>query len=76
MVFKAKVARHVRILISFFVLTYYASLRSGYRVVVSVVVSSWKLCSVRLCLRLFVGGLVSYLHYLCFFAFYGVPRIF
>jgi hypothetical protein len=31
-----------------------------------------KRCSVRLYLQLFVGGLTSYLHYLCLFAYSGV----
>ena len=29
-------------------------------------------CSVRLYLQLFVGGLISYLRYLCLFAYSGV----
>ena len=32
-------------------------------------------CSVRLYLQLFVGGLTSYLHYLCPFAYSGVQHI-
>ena len=34
-----------------------------------------KRCSVRLYLRLFVGGLMSYLRYLCLFAHSGVQHI-
>ena len=32
-------------------------------------------CSVRLYLQLSVGGLMSYLHYLCLFAYSGVQHI-
>ena len=32
-------------------------------------------CSVRLYLKLFIGGLMSYLRYLCFFAHSGVQHI-
>jgi len=32
-------------------------------------------CSVRLYLKLFVGELVSYLHYLCLFVYSGVQHI-
>ena len=44
--------------------SYYVSLRSELRVVMSVTISTWKRCSVRLYLQLFVGGLMSYLRYL------------
>jgi len=43
--------------------------------VMFVVVSAWKRCSVRLYLQLFVGGLMSYLRYLCLFAHSGVQSI-
>ena len=60
---------------SFFVLSYYVSLRSEFRVVMPVTISAWKWCSVRLFLRLFVGGRMSYLRYLCLFAYCGVQHI-
>jgi len=44
-----------------FVLFYYVSLRSAFRVMMSVTISAWKRCSVRLYLQLFVGWLKSYL---------------
>ena len=62
-------------LFSFFVLSYYVSLRSEFRVVMPVTISAWKWCSVRLFLRLFVGGRMSYLRYLCLFAYCGVQHI-
>ena len=43
-------------------LCYYVSLRSEFRVVMSVTMSVSKRCSVRLCLHVLVGGLMSYLH--------------
>ena len=43
-----------------------------FRVVVSVAISAWERCSVRLCLQLFVGGLMSCL---LWFAFGGVRHI-
>ena len=54
-------------LVGFFsgVVSYCVSLRSGLRVVMSVTISSYKRCSVRLNLQLFVGGIMSYLRYLC-----------
>jgi hypothetical protein len=42
-------------------LYYYVSLRSEFRVVMSVTMSVSKRCSVRLYLHVFVGGLMSYL---------------
>jgi hypothetical protein len=42
-----------------FVLYYYVSLRSEFRVVMSVTISAWKRRSVRLYLQFFLGGLVS-----------------
>jgi len=41
----------------------------------SVTISSYKLCSVRLYLQLFVVGLMSYLRYSCLFAYNGVQHI-
>jgi len=49
-------------------LSYDVSLRSEFRVIISVTISALKRCSVRLHLQLFVGGLMSYLRYLCLFA--------
>jgi hypothetical protein len=54
---------HVAHLFSFFVLSYYVSLRSEFCVVMFVTISAQKRCSVRLYLQLFVGGLMSYFHY-------------
>jgi hypothetical protein len=51
------------------------SLRSKFRVVVSVSISAYKQCSVCLYPRLFVGGLTSCLRYLCLFAHRGVQHI-
>jgi hypothetical protein len=48
---------------SFFLCVFnYVSLRSEFRVVMSVTISAYKLCSVRLSLQLFVRGLMSCLH--------------
>ena len=41
----------------------------------SVTISTSKRCSVRLYLQLFVGGLMSYLRYLCLFTYSGVQHI-
>jgi hypothetical protein len=49
-------------------------LRSGSRVVMSVTISALKQCPVRLYLQLFVGGIMSYLYYLCLFAYSGVKH--
>jgi hypothetical protein len=46
-----------------------------FYVVMSATISTWKRCSVRLCLQLFVGGLVSCRRYLCLFACDGVQRV-
>ena len=40
---------------SFFVLPCCVSLRSGFCVVLSVVICAWQRCSVRICLQLFMG---------------------
>ena len=42
----------------FFMLSYYVSLRSETRVVISVTMSAKKRCSVRLYLKLFAGGFI------------------
>ena len=44
-------------------------------VVMSVTISAWKLCSVRLYLQLLLEGLMSYLRYLCLFSYSGVQHI-
>jgi hypothetical protein len=62
-------------LFSFCVLSYCVSLRSGFRVVMSLTISGYKRCSIRLYLQLFVGGLMSYLRYLCLFAYSDVQQI-
>jgi hypothetical protein len=58
-----------------FVLSYYVSLHSEFRVVMSVTISALKRYSVRLYLQLFVGGLMSYLRYLCLFVYSGIQHI-
>jgi len=62
-------------IILFFVLSYYVSLCSEFRVVMSVMISVLKRCSVRLYLQLFVGGLMSCLRYLCVLAHGGIQHI-
>ena len=52
-------------LVVLFVLSYYVSLRFEFPVVVSATISALKRCSIRLCLHLFVGGLMSYLYVIC-----------
>jgi hypothetical protein len=54
------------------VLSYYGSLRSEFRVVITI--SAHKLHSVGLYL-LFVGGTMCYLRYLCLFVHSGVQHI-
>ena len=66
---------YVLLIFIFFVLFCCVSLRSGFRIVMSVVVSVRNRCLVRLCLQLFVGGLMSYLCYLFLFAWGGVQHI-
>ena len=56
-------------------LSYYVSLPFEFHVVMSVTIAAQKRCSVRVYLQLFVGGLMSYLRYLCLFAFSGVQYI-
>ena len=41
----------------------------------SVTITALKRCSVRLYLQLFVGGIISYLRYLCLFGYSGVQHI-
>jgi len=53
-------------------LSYDVYLRSEFRVVISVMISAYKRWSVRLCLQLFVGVLVSCLGYMCMFGCSGV----
>ena len=50
-------------------------LRSEFHVVMYVTIFAYKLCSIRLYLQLFVGGLMSYLHYLRLLAYSGVHHI-
>ena len=49
--------------------SYYVFLRSEFRVVVSITISAQTLCSVRLYLQLLVRWLMTYLRYLCLFAY-------
>jgi len=58
-----------RFLFRFCVLSYYVSLRSEFRVVMSVTNSAKQNGSVHLYRQLSVGGLMSYLRYLCLFCF-------
>jgi hypothetical protein len=51
------------------------SLRSEFRIVMSAAIIASKRCSVRLCYQLSVGGLMSYLRYLCLLAHSGVQVI-
>ena len=51
------------------------SLLSEFRVVMSVMISAYKRCSIRLYLQLFVVGLMSYLRQLCSFEQSGVQRL-
>jgi hypothetical protein len=72
-------SRGVRVahLFSFSVLSYYVSLLSQFRVVMSIHYDFCiKQCSVCLYLQLFVGGSMSYLRYLCLLANSGGQHIF
>ena len=51
------------------------SLLSALRLLMSVTISAYKRCSVRLYLQLFVVGLMSYLRQLCSFEQSGVQHI-
>jgi hypothetical protein len=62
-------------LLKFVVLYQYVSLRFKFCIVMSVTISAWKRCSIRLNLELFVEGLMSYLRYLCLFPYSGVQHI-
>ena len=55
--------------------SYYASLHSEFRFVMSVTVSLKKRYSVRFCLQLSVGRHMSYLRYFCLFMYSGVLHI-
>ena len=55
--------------------SYYVFLRSEFRVVMSITISTLTLCSVRLYLQLVVGGLMSCLRCLCLFSYSGVQHI-
>jgi len=48
---------------------------SEFRVVMSVMISGWKRCSVCIYLQLFVGGLISYLRYLFLFGYGGLQHM-
>ena len=48
------------IFIVFFMFSYYVSLRSEFRIVMSVTISAYNRSSVRCYLQFFVGGLMSY----------------
>ena len=56
-------------------MSYYASLRSDFRVVMSITISAQERCLVCLYLQLFVGGVMYYLRYMCLFAHSGVQHI-
>ena len=58
-----------------FVFFYYVSLRSQFRVVISVTVCAYKQCSFRLYLQLFVGGFMCCLRYLCLLGYSSVQHI-
>jgi hypothetical protein len=60
---------------SFCVLYYYVSLRSEFRVVISVLISHKYDVRFVLYLQLFVGGRMSYLRYLCLFPHTGGQHI-
>jgi hypothetical protein len=60
------------VLLMFFSVLYY---RSDSRLVMFVAIAVQKRCSVRLYLKLFVGGLMSYLHYLCLLGHSDVQQI-
>ena len=48
---------------------------SEFCVVISAAISAYNWCSIRLYLQLFVGGLMSYLRYLCLFTYCGIQHI-
>jgi len=55
-------------------LVFFVSLRSEFRIVMFVTISAYQ-CSVHLYVQLFVGGLMSYLRYLCLFEYSGFQCI-
>ena len=57
------------------ILSYQVSLRSAFQVVLSATISCLKRRSIRLDLQLFVWERMSYLRYLCLFAYSGVQHI-
>ena len=61
--------------LSFFMLPYYVYLRSESHLVMYVTIAVKKRCSVSLYLQLCVGGLMSYLHYLCLLGHSNVQHI-
>jgi hypothetical protein len=61
-------------LFRFFALLY-VSWCSEFRVVMSVIISTYKRCSVRFYFQLFVRGPMSYLRYLCLCAYSGAQHI-
>ena len=58
----------VLLILLVYVLSFCVSLRSELCVVMSVTISVYNRCSVRLYLQLFIGGSMSYLRSLCLFA--------
>ena len=58
-----------------FVLSYYVSLLSYFRIVMSVMLSAYKRCSGSLYIQLFIWGLMSYLRYFYLFTHSGVQHI-
>ena len=59
----------------FFVLSYYVSLHSEFRFVMSGTISAWNDVRFRLYLQLLIAGLTSYLRFSCLFADSGVQHI-
>ena len=53
----------------------YVSLRSKFHVVMSVTISAYKRCSVRIYRQWFVGGIISCLRCLWFFSYIGIQHI-
>jgi hypothetical protein len=57
------------------ILSYQVSLRSTFHVVMYATISALKGLSVRPDLQMFAGECMSYLRYLCLFAYSGVQQI-
>ena len=57
------------------ILTYQVSLCSAFHIVMSATISALKRRSVHPDLQMFVGERMSYLRYLCLFAYSGVQQI-